>query len=350
MRKRPCTAVQDRFSSGSGARKRAFYGYFPNFGSRNGPAGRPKAGFPKKRLDGYPEKLEERHRFLLDGGEELVGQAAHAEAEQALVQPFLPEKGGYDGVVAHGIHGGRDAAGGLEAHLATRLLIVLPDALAHHVGSHRRGVHFHLAGGRLDEIGPVLHSEEGSIGNEFRRHEESGLQDHLQDDGTAQLGRHLVDAGAAGGDFRSGFLIVPGQEGIEGEDDVDLVGPGPDGHLDLLKFHFDETLGGGETTGDRGHMDRRGASALAHDRGEIRVHAHRGGQRKLRMGSRKGVHLVHQLRHGCRRVLGTQRGQVHDGEAFLQDRVGNDLLQGGSNQFQVTGNRLLVRRIAILFE
>ena len=62
----------------------------------------------------------------------------------------------------------------------------------------------------------------------------------------------------------------------------------------------------------------------------------------------EGVDLLHELRDGSDRVLGAQGGQVHHGEALLEDVVRNDLLQAGGNQFQMTGNRLLVRGIAIL--
>ena len=140
------------------------------------------------------------------------------------------------------------------AALKPTLRPVFLDALAHHVGGHRGGVHLHLTGGRLDEVGPVLHREEGGVGDALGRHQQAGLQDHLQDDGTAQLRGDLVDALAAGEDLLAGGLVIPLQEGIEGEDDVDLVGAVPDGQFNLAEFHLEEALGGREAARDGGHV------------------------------------------------------------------------------------------------
>ena len=176
------------------------------------------------------------------------------------------------------------------------------------------------------------------------------MQDHLQDDRTAKFGGDLVDALAAQEDFLAGGVVVPFQEGIEGQDDVDFIGTFPDGLLDLGQLHLDEALRGREAARDGGHVQLRVLAGLPDDGGEVRIDAHRGRQRIIGIIDGEGIDLLHELTHRGRGVLGAQGGEVHDGEALLQDFVGNNLVQAGRNQFQMMGDRLLIRGIAILGE
>ena len=87
--------------------------------------------------------------FLFTAGEGLeqgVGQARRTDAEVLVVQPLLTQDFLDDGVVLHGVLGRADAARCLEAHHAAVFLVILLDALAHHVGSLQRCTRINLAG------------------------------------------------------------------------------------------------------------------------------------------------------------------------------------------------------------
>ena len=104
--------------------------------------------------------LEEFHLFTDDVAQQEISQAAGADAEERVVEPLLAQHLLHDGVVYEGLTYAVDATSGLEAHLATRLLMICLDGLAHHIGRFGSGGRLLLACRGLDEVGTAIHGED----------------------------------------------------------------------------------------------------------------------------------------------------------------------------------------------
>ena len=71
--------------------------------------------------------LEELRLLAQYVAQQQVGQAAGAQAEQGVVQPFFAQHFLHDGVVDEGVVHRVDASGWLEAYLVARLFVIFLD-------------------------------------------------------------------------------------------------------------------------------------------------------------------------------------------------------------------------------
>ena len=71
--------------------------------------------------------------------QQQVGQAACAQTEELVGEPFLAEYFFHDGVIDHGIHYRVDATGRLQADYDASLVLVFLYGLAHHVDAFWSG-------------------------------------------------------------------------------------------------------------------------------------------------------------------------------------------------------------------
>ena len=117
--------------------------------------------------------------------------------------------------------------------------MIFLDGLAHNQSGLRCGGRLLLAGGSLDEIGTRIHGKDGCFFDVRSRLQSSGFEDYL----------HVV---LFTGCFEFLYLlahafIVSSQELAHRNNDVYFIGAFHQCHGSFCHFHFNESLGGGET-------------------------------------------------------------------------------------------------------
>ena len=206
---------------------------------------------------------------------------------------------------------GAHAAGGLEAASAAGFA----DGGQHHAGRFQRGVHRHLAGGGLDEIGAGLDRDQAGLADQRLVLQLAAFDDDFQ---------HLAVAGVLAGrhQLRAHFAVTGHQRAIR-EHHIDFVRAVGDRGAGFRHRDGDVLIAGREV-GDGGHFDLR-AAGLAQgflgDGHETRIHADRG------HGAGAALGLAAQRGDLVVGVVVVQRGEIHQGQgaAGRGDQFGHEL-------------------------
>src|SRR5207237_370296 len=135
-----------------------------------------------------------------------------------------------DDEVAHGVLGGADAPGGLDADARPGQLVEVADGLQHDQGDGQRGGGLDLAGRRLDEVAAADHAEPRRPPDVVERDQLARLENDLEVGGAARR----LDAL----DLVEHFAVAAGEEGAPVDHHVDLVGTGVDGRSNVGQLHF----------------------------------------------------------------------------------------------------------------
>jgi hypothetical protein len=129
--------------------------------------------------------------LLLQLHQDVVGQAAGAEAEPVVAEPFGAELLLHHHQVVQGLLAGADAAGGLHGDHLPGLQVVVADGVQHHQGHLHGGRRVDLARAGLDEVGPGGDGDVAGQTHLVVGAELAGFQDHFQ----AGIAAGLLDGG-----------------------------------------------------------------------------------------------------------------------------------------------------------